>query len=151
MKTKLLFTLVMALLLVCLFAVTSNAAEIPEWTEITEVDGMPDKSVFGEDGTKGATSRVLMSDGVTYPAYYICKDSATLGISFSDINNKTGKAYAAKDVIRIEIPVGTITVSDALKIRNGYTELLTVVIPEGATKINEYGFKSENATTLHLL
>ena len=147
MKKKLLLAILMVAMLACIFTVAASAAEIPEWTEITEVDGMPDKSAFGVDGTKGATSRVLMADGVTYPAYYICKNSTTLGISFSDINSKAGKAYASKDVIRIEIPVGTTIVSDALKVANGYTALVTVVIPEGATKINDYGFKAANAST----
>lgn len=147
MKKKLLLGAFMVALLMCLLTVIINAATIPEWTEITEVENMADKSTFGSDGAKGATSRVLMSDGITYPAYYICKNSTTLGISFTDINKNTGKEYKAADVIRIEIPNGTIYVSDALKVANGYTALLTVVIPEGVTKINDYGFKAANAST----
>ena len=75
MKKKLLIASLLTMLFVCVFAITAFAATIPEWTEITEVVGMPDKSTFGADGTTGATSRVLMSDGVTYPAYYICNNS----------------------------------------------------------------------------
>ncbi len=147
MKKKILIFLAILAVACCFFAVSASAAEIPEWTEITEVSGIPDKSVFGADGTSGATSRVLMSDGVTYPAHYICKNSSTLGISFSDLNSKAGKSYAAKDVVRIELPSGIVTVSDALKIANGYTALLTVVIPEGAKTISDYAFKSTNAST----
>ena len=142
MRNKILFVALMVATLVCIFAMTVSAAEIPEWTEITVVDGMKDKGTFGADGTGGATSRVLMSDGITYPAYYICKDSGSLGISFTDLNAKTGKEYAAENVVRIEIPKGTVTVSDALKLVNGYSALLTVVIPEGVTTISQYGFKT---------
>ena len=66
---RLLLVVAMIALFACALAVTVSAAEIPEWTEITELDGMADKATFGADGTKGATSRVLMSDGVTYPAF----------------------------------------------------------------------------------
>lgn len=147
MKRKLLLVFAISAVLMLVFAISIFAAEIPEWTEITEVDGMPDKSVFGTDGTSGATSRVLMSDGITYPAYYICKDSATLGFSFTDLNNKTAGGYSAEKVVRIEIPKGTITVSDAMKVANGFTSLLTIDIPEGVTTINQYGIKTPNTET----
>ena len=147
MKRKLLLAFAISALLMLVFAISIFAAEIPEWTEITEVNGMPDKSVFGTDGTSGATSRVLMSDGITYPAYYICKDSTTLGFSFTDLNNKTAGGYSAEKVVRIEIPKGTITVSDAMKVANGFTSLLTIDIPEGVTTINQYGIKTPNTET----
>lgn len=143
MKKKLFLFVLMVSMLVCLFAIVANAQEVPEWTEITEVSGMPDRSVFGEDGTVGATSRVLMSDGITYPSYYICKNSNSLGISFTDLNSKTGKSYAAKDVIRIEIPKGVVsTPMSALKTESGYTALVTVLFPEGFTTLGSYTFKA---------
>ena len=123
--------LIMAALFVCAFAVSVSAAEIPEWTEITELDGMADKTTFGADGTKGATSRVLMSDGVTYPAYYIFKDSATFTIDFTEINKK-GVTYAASNVVRLEIPMGITTLK---QISTSYTGLVSVVVPEGVTAI----------------
>ena len=127
--------------LVCIFAVTVSAAEIPDWTEITTVSGMADKNVFGADGTAGATSRVLMSDGITYPAYYICKNSTSLGFSYTELNTNTGKSYGAVDVIRLEVPVGVISAPQAvLKTANGYTSLLTVSLPEGFTTLNSYTF-----------
>ena len=141
MKRKLLLAFAISALLMLVFAISIFAAEIPEWTEITEVDGMPDKSVFGTDGTKGATSRVLMSDGITYPAYYICKNSTSLGFSYSDLSSKSGKTYAAKDVVRLEVPNGVISTPQAvLKAANGYTSLLTVSLPEGFTTLNGYTF-----------
>ena len=130
-------------MLVCLFAMTVGAQEITEWGEITELSGMSDKSTFGSDGTQGATSRVLMSDGVTYPAYYICNNSTSLGISFTEINKVTGKSYGAVDLIRLEVPVGVKSTPMAvLKTENGYTSLLTVSFPEGFTTIGSYTFKA---------
>lgn len=146
MKKKLLIASLLALLFVCIFAITAFAAEIPEWTEITEVDGMPDKSTFGADGTKGATSRVLMSDGKTYPAYYICKDSTSLGFSYTDLNKYTGITYAAANVVRLEVPVGTVkSPMSVLKTENGYTSLLTVSLPEGFTTLGDYTFKGTDS------
>lgn len=141
MKKKLLIASLLTMLFVCVFAITAFAAEIPDWTEITEVDGMPDKSTFGADGTKGATSRVLMSDGKTYPAYYICNNSTSLGFSYTDLNKYTGITYAAKDVVRLEVPVGTVkSPMSVLKTANGYTSLVTVSLPEGFTTLNGYSF-----------
>ena len=144
---KLLLAMLMVTALVCLFAVSVSAAEIPEWGEITPVDGMADKSVFGDDGKAGATSRILMSDGITYPAYYICNNSTTLGISFADLNKAASKSYAAKDLVRIEMPKGTISTSDALKVANGFTALMSIIIPEGVTTISKYAFKSPDTET----
>lgn len=142
MKRKLLLAFAISALLMLVFAISIFAAEIPEWTEITEVSGMPDKSVFGTDGTSGATSRVLMSDGITYPAYYICKNSTSLGFSYSDLSSKSGKTYAAKDVVRLEVPNGVISTPQAvLKTENGYTSLLTVSLPEGFATLGGYTFK----------
>lgn len=138
---KLLLAMLMVVALTCIFAMAVSAAEIPEWGEITTVDGMADKSVFGADGTVGATSRVLMSDGVTYPAYYIFKNSNSLSITFTDINKATGKNYAAVNVIRLEVPSGMVSAPQAaLKTANGYTSLLTVSLPEGFTTLNSYTF-----------
>ncbi len=132
----------MIISVLALFAISASAADIPEWTDITTVDGMPDKATFGDDGKAGATSRVLMSDGVTYPAYYICKSSTSLGISFSDLNSKAGKAYTAADVVRLEIPKGvTSTPTSVLRTENGYTALKTVDFPEGFTTLGGYTFK----------
>ena len=139
--------LIMLFALVCVLAISACAVEIAEWTEITVLDGMSNKSVFGDDGTVGATSRVLMADGKTFPSYYICKDLTTLGISYTELNKAVGKTYAAADVLRIELPKGILSVSDALKVGNGYKNLTTVVIPEGATALLDYCLKSPNADT----
>ena len=144
MKKKIFLITLLASLFAFVLAIYVSAAEIPEWTEIIEVDGMADKATFGEDGTKGASSRVLMSDGITYPAYYICKNSTTLGVSFSDLNTKTGKSYKAVDVVRIEIPNGAEKIPYLFAVSNGYTALATVVIPEGVTTIESSAFSGKD-------
>ena len=147
MKRKLLLAFAISALLMLVFAISIFAAEIPEWTEITEVDGMPDKSVFGTDGTKGATSRVLMSDGITYPAYYIFKNSTTLEISYDDLNSKASKSYGPVDVVRVEAPSGAISSKISLfKTESGYTSLVTASFPEGFTTMGGYTFY-DNKTT----
>lgn len=142
MKKLLLITLMIAIL-TCAFAVAvsaeENASEIPEWpSEVTIIEGMSNKSVFGADGTAGATSRVLMSDGKAYPAYYIFKNSTTFGITFTELSG-----YSASDIVRLEIPKGVVkTDTSAMKTENGYTALKTVVFPEGFTTLGGYTFKA---------
>ena len=142
MKKKLvLFSAILSVML-CFLAITAMAAEIPEWPdEVTTIDGMSDKGVFGTDGTVGATSRVLMSDGVAYPAYYIFRDSATFGITFEELSG-----YSASDIVRLEVPKGvTSTGTSALKTESGFTALKTVVFPEGFTTLGEYTFKATDS------
>ncbi len=98
-------------LFACLFVITAGAtAYTPNFGEATYVEGMSDKATFGGDGKfETFTSRVLMSDGFTYPAYYIYNDSATQAVSFSELNKATGKSYARNTVICLEIPEGVTT------------------------------------------
>ena len=141
MRKKILLLVALISMLCIVLAIGISAAEIPEWTQITELEGMSDKSVFGQDGTKGATSRVLMSDGKTYPAYYICKNSTSLGFSFTELSDVAQKTYEEVDVVRLEVPSGTISAPQAvLKTANGYTSLVTVSLPEGFTTLNGYTF-----------
>lgn len=145
---KLGFILVLIALFVCALAISVSAAEATEWTEITKLEGMSDKATFGTDGTNGATSRVLMSDGKTYPAYYIFKDSATLSIDFTEINKK-GVTYAPKNVVRLEIPNGIETLISLNG--KGYSNLLEVKVPEGvevAIKNFLYGLTTVEKVTL---
>ena len=121
----------LAMLFVSTLALAVSADEAYPWTEITEVEGMSDKATFGADGTIGAMSRVLMSDGKTYPAYYIFKDSTTLSVDFTEISKKSGATYTKANVIRIEIPNGITTLARL----QSYTALLEVVIPEGVEKV----------------
>ena len=59
---KLSLTLFIVAILVCVLAI-SVGATTNEFGEIEYVEGMSDKSAFGTDGTKEATSRVVLFDG----------------------------------------------------------------------------------------
>ena len=111
MKKKLLIVL-MVVFFACLFSVFASAESyVPAFGKMTEVGGMSEKATFGKDGKfETCTSRVLMSDGVTYPSYYIYTDSAIHTVDFSELNQKTGKNYDRNTVICLEIPEGVTTI-----------------------------------------
>ena len=100
MKKRLFITLLMVALFVCLFAISVSAAE---FGNITTVENMT--VVNGLD----TTSRVLMSDGITYPSSYIFKNLKD--IDFSALNTTTGKSYDSSSVVMIEYPEGCTYVS----------------------------------------
>lgn len=165
MKTKIILfiTLLVALLSVFAFAVS---AEVPEWTAMQYLDEMADKATFGADGTKAtATSRVMLAHEVTdettgetttvyttYPAYYICKDSTSLTMTYTEINKYTGGiTFAAKNVVRLEIPKGTVTLPNQVLKAEYYPSMQTVVVPEGVTTIGSYAFKVGDSYTSSLV
>ena len=112
MKKKVLITLIFVVMLLISLAISISAATYsPAFGKMTEVEGMAEKSTFGNDGKfDTCTSRVLMNDGITYPSYYIYTDSATHTVNFSELNKATGKSYDRNTVICLEIPEGVTTI-----------------------------------------
>ena len=154
MKKKLLLITVLVALFVCLFAVAVSAAEtdeIPEWPAATTIlEGMSDKATFGADGRVGATSRVLMSDGKAYPAYYIFSDKDSISISFTDINKK-GVTYSKASIVRLEVPNGIVTAGQTcINTSGGYTGIKTIVLPETLTTIGAGAFKITTLVSINL-
>ena len=160
MKNKICLIMLFAMLFVCIFAVAVSAEEtdaVPEWpSEVTILEGMSDKATFGADGTVGATSRVLLSNGdgtyTAYPAYYICKNSKKFEISFSEINSNAkikelGITYSAGSLIRIEAPIGVTYSETCLRAMDGYSNLKTVVLPEGFKELGAGAFRGNSLTT----
>lgn len=159
MKTKIILFITLLVALLSVFAFTVSA-EVPEWTAMQYIDEMADKATFGADGTNAtATSRVMLAHEVTdettgeittvyttYPAYYVVKNSTAVGFSFTEINKYTGGiTYAAKNVVRIEFPAGTLSTPDTvMKPASGFTALQTVVFPQGFTTIGAYTFKNND-------
>lgn len=142
MKKKLLLITLLVALFACIFVIAANAGEIvaPTWPEKVEtIEGMSDKSVFGKDGTVGATSRVLMSDGKAYPAYYVCANAESLALDFSELS-----AYTKADIVAIELPKGITKVTTALK---ECTSLRALIIPEGCTEIVSQAMKGNTSLT----
>ena len=104
---KTILALLIVSLLVCLFSISISAASTDEFGEIEYIEGMSDKSAFGIDGTKDATSRVVLFDGEeyhTYPSYYICKNNVQTEPTFEELNEKAQKGYDITSIIRLEIP-----------------------------------------------
>ena len=116
---KLLLLLSMVALLVCLFAVSANAAApVPQkpqldvdFGEATIIDGFTAPSEL----YVGTTGRVLLTDGNgvydTYPTYYVTKDSTTFDFDFSKLNAALGVEYSKKSVVMVEIPTGVTAIS----------------------------------------
>lgn len=119
MKKKLLFALCMVSLLVCALAISASAA--------APVPSKPNLGVgFGEPETIGGftapselyvdtTERVLLVDEngnyVTYPTYYVTKNSTTFDFDFSKLNGAQAIQYSKKSVVMVEIPNGITTIS----------------------------------------
>ena len=100
MKKKIFLMLAVMAMLICIFAISVSAAD---FGAVTLVDGIT--TVDGLD----TTSRVLMSDGITYPSAYIFKNLKD--IDFSALNSATGKSYDSSSVVMIEYPEGCTYVS----------------------------------------
>ena len=112
MKKRLLLTVLMAALLVCLFAISINAAGSTsnEFAETPDtIEGINTPTVIGTE------ERVVLlgSDGLyyTFPSYYILNDNKSCSLK---VNNAVNKALGYTDgtshksyVVRIEIPEGT--------------------------------------------
>ena len=101
MKKKIVF---FAVLLVMVFAMAVSVGATnyePEFGEVTSLDGIAEPTTLDKE------SRVLMTDGVTYPAYYILNDSTSFSPNFNKINNIVGaNKYSRGTVKALEIPEG---------------------------------------------
>ena len=114
---KLLLFLIISTLSLCFFAIGVSATEYtPSFGEVTIIEGMAEDSAFGDDGKATTfTSRVYMSDGRTYPTYYILNNTETLQVNFSELNSKTadiraeGFSYDRNTVICLEVCEGVTT------------------------------------------
>ena len=95
MKKRILLVTLLVALFVCVFAISVSAYD---FGSVTEIPGF--QTVSGLD----TTSRVLMSDGVTYPSAYIFKNKND--VSFDALNTAATKEYTATSVVAIEFPEG---------------------------------------------
>ena len=105
-KYLLVFAILTALIFVMALSVCASDY-VPAFGEPIAVNGIAEPSILDK------TSRVLMSDGKTYPAYYILNDSDSFSPNFGKLNNALKAlgqeaAYDRGTVIALEIPEGTI-------------------------------------------
>ena len=135
---KIILTLAIASMLLCLFVVSVSAATTNEFGEVQIVTGMDEKSVFGDDGKIDSfKSRVVLFDGTeyyTYPSYYIFTNNVNTTTDFSQLNKLTGKSYYKNSVIRVEVPQNVQKVTG--DIFKGYNDLKYVLFPDTLTQIS---------------
>lgn len=114
MKRKLFLSLILTAVIALALAICVSAYT-PNFGDVIEVEGMAEDDIFGDDGRfETHVSRVLMSDGKTYPSYYILNNNATFSVSFKELNKAlglTGDAeYKRQSVICLEICDGVTTI-----------------------------------------
>ena len=118
MKKKIFIGFFVLMCVMILAVATSAAAPLPQKPEldvnfgdITAIDGFtpPSELYINTD------ERVLLVDEngnyVTYPTYYVTKDSTTFDFDFSKLNAVQTVQYAKKSVVMLEIPDGVTTIS----------------------------------------
>lgn len=127
MKKKIFLALAISALLVCLFAVgvsastdfstvvtddafdatgmstDTSARVVLGTTTIVEEEVEVTDEKTGEV-TIQTVSKKVYSDCVTYPAYYIVKNSYKLSLDFEQINELFGTSYDKLSILRIEVP-----------------------------------------------
>ncbi len=132
MKKRLLFMLSMAIILVCVLAISVNAATTNEFGAIETIDG-----IDLTDMSTDAISKVVLTDGngnyYTYPSQYIVTNNGAFTYDFSRINAK-GYSYSVSSVIRIEIPT-TVTSVPTDGSSNPLTRynIVEIYFPENST------------------
>lgn len=102
MKKRVILSFVIALFMVCFFAISISAATTNEFGTL-ETSTTIDLEGMSTD-TK---ARVVLFDGTeyhTYPAQYIVTSAGDMAFNFEKINTAFQKSYALNSVIRIEVP-----------------------------------------------
>ena len=138
MKKKLIIT---ALIVMCmvLFALSlSAAAPVPQkpdlgvdFGEVSTIEGFTPPSQLYVN----TTERVLLTDGngnyVTYPTYYITKDSTTFDVDFSKINDAQSIQYSKESVVMLELPKGVLALTSRYfsDSSSRFTKCVSVQIP----------------------
>ena len=131
MKKSLLLTVLMAIMLVCIFAISVGAvtgSTSNEYGTVTYVDGMGE--VSGYDTTSRAVVQNTDGTYTTYPAYYIYNGSTStnMSVDFTKLNDATGEGYTKASLIRVEVFANARlnwTFQDC-------TSLIEAYLPEGA-------------------
>jgi len=147
MKKKLLLFVVMIIAAVSVFVIAASAlTDIPEFTEIIDVTKISDKVQNPIDISSLASqvqgdneSRVLLRDAngdyQTYLTKYITRfdggnsDGSQFVAYFDALNNATGKGYDVTSIVCIEIPEGTLRVSDTYSKTSTWTNVMYVKAP----------------------
>ena len=152
MKKKIFIGFFVLMCVMILAVATSAAAPLPQKPEldvnfgdVTIIDGFtpPSQLYVNTD------ERVLLTDGngnyVTYPAYYVTKDSTTFDVNFNNLNSATGANYSKASIAMIEIPNGVTTISNNTFSGTGYTVCQYVQFPGTITTFGNNVFNTNKA------
>ena len=157
MKKKLFISFLFVAVLVCFFVVSISAATLKsDYTdEITKFyDG---EEEIGPDwaniSDKESTVVIKKSDGTTVrvPVYYIFKAKSnnqfvandTTNLDFGWICEKLGEEITAANVVVLEIPEGTESISGSFTNDNKvFTNLEELVIPTTVTSLGQFMFRN---------
>ena len=147
MKKKLFILAIMIITVISVFAITANAlTQIPEFTEVIDVTKTSDKvvnpintSALASQVQGDNNSRVLLRDANGDYQTYLTKYITQFGGGYSDgsqfisyfdaLNAATGKSYDVTSIVCIEIPEGTLRVSNTYSKTSTWTNLMYVKAP----------------------
>ena len=149
---KKLTIMILAIACVMLLAVSASAAapkpQKPDlgvnFGTVSTIDGFtpPSQLYVGTD------ERVLLTDGngnyVTYPAYYITKDSTTFDVNFNNLNGAQSVQYTKASIVMLEIPNGVTTLGNSTFSGTGYGACVSVQIPGTVTSYGSSLFQTNS-------
>ena len=142
MKKKLLFTLTLVALLVCIFAVSAGAVQFDSLfaDDVTTYGNGPD---WGNVDDKESTAVIKKANGdiVRVPAYYVFKANGNnqfakdgSNFDFSFVKEKLGEEITLANLVAFEIPQGTTSIGGAIS-HSTFTALEELVIPSTVTAL----------------
>ncbi len=148
MKKRFLIAMFVVICMSLLVVAASAAAPIPQkptldvdFGTVTTIDGFTPPSQLYVN----TTQRVLLVDEegnyVTYPTYYITKDSTTFEVDFSKFDGK----YSNASIVMLEIPNGVTALPDRYFNRGRFDSCISVQIPGTVTNYGKELFSKNNA------
>ena len=145
MKNKIIFTLILMLILSCLFVISIGA-------EVTTYEDAPEKTNI----EVSVNDVVVFDDGFSCPSAYIFKDQTNIPngshstpglahvLDFNYINGKTEKIYGIDNIVELDIPEGIETIGTFVAYNR--KTLKRITIPYSVTSVGGVGF--QNASNL---
>ena len=155
MKSKLLLSLALFTILLCIFTISVSAisgSTSDEFSQVTEIEGMT-------TNLSDKTSRVVLKNAdntySTYYTYYIAPTLQWQGTSqydFTALSQKTGESYTMNSIVRIEIMTDSTILNNNGGSFQGLTNLVEVVFPKGTkmTKWCAQQFKSSSLKKINI-
>ena len=156
MKKKIFLALAVMTMLVCIFAISVNAATVKFNGQEYEVTTYTDVVAKTKIDVTNTEDVVIFADGFCCPTAYVFKDQdyvnghnnnhgdGKYAFDFTYINGKTNKEYTFGDILKVDIPQGVVKIGH--RAFQDVTTLVEVSIPSSVTTIE--GCTFEKATGL---